>query len=138
MEISAKSPVHEDVWLCDETIFQAIRNQLTLPSGIKLDRCTVNRALKPYAGAFDNKHLEGLYHGQFKTTFPYDASTKRLVTYYYRHVHNEHPLPPTVASDVQDIILTSHCAHENRERISSQEKKSINNNKDVQIYSNGS
>ena len=54
IEISAKNPVHRDVWLCDETIFRAIRNRLTLPSGIKLGCDAVNCALKPFAGAFDN------------------------------------------------------------------------------------
>ena len=137
MEISAESPVHGDVWLCDETIFRAIRHQITPPSGIKLDRGAVNCALKPYAGAFDDKNLEGFYHGQFKTTCPYDASTKQLVTYYYHHVHNECPLPAAAASDLHDIIETSHHARKNCEIICSQERKSTNNNKDIQISDNG-
>ena len=132
MEISTKIPVHRDVWLCNETIFRAIRNRLTLPSGIKLNRGVVNRALKSYDGAFDSKNLERFYYDQFKITYPYDASTKRLVTYYYLHVYNERPLPPAAASNVQDIITTSHRARENCEIISSQEKISTNSNKDVQ------
>ncbi|KAL7525012.1 hypothetical protein ACHAXR_003180, partial [Thalassiosira sp. AJA248-18] len=127
-KISANNPVHQDTWLCDETILRLLQARYTkFPEAITLNRKAVNGALTPLAGPFDKSNLLGFYHADFKTKCPYNDNARRMVHYYYTSVLQEPPSKPYEASDVEDIIAKTHTLRKNRERVAAAEKERNNN-----------
>ena len=128
LKISADSALHQDVWLCDETILCAITSRYTtLPNAIRIDHKAINTALSKFAGAFDQTNSKGLYHAQSTMECPYKKSKRRMVHYYYRHVLKDPPAPPRSASDIEDVLAKSTRIIHIRERISAGEKDKNNN-----------
>ena len=128
LKISAASAVHQYLWPCNKTIFQAIKACYTsLSNAVILKRKAVNAAIVPLAGQFNKTNIQGFHHAQFTTLCPYDVPKRRRVHYYYRYVHNKPPSIPNNAPDVEGIVARSNRVIKDWERITSEEKKRINN-----------
>ena len=119
--LTGASPMYQQCWMCDETIFRLLNSHFPhLKKTLNFTRTGLNRALSSKAGLCTGQNLHGLYVAKFQTECPYFGK-KREVSYYFRQATNDSQPPddPQCVLDVVDKYASSNQLRRNCIRLGS-------------------